>query len=453
MSLEEYKRFVSSKSHLAGDFGFKPIYTNPHAFDFQNALIEWQLEKGRAATFADCGLGKTLMQLTWAENVHRKTNKPVLILAPLSVASQTVDEATKFDIEAARSREGEITCGIVTANYERLHYFNPHDFGGVACDESSILKNDKGATRVALTRFLSQVPYRAMFTATPAPNDHTELGTTSEALGALPHMEMLEAFFVSNDNSLHPDHMGEPWRFKPHAEPHFWRWVASWARVIRKPSDIGFSDDGYDLPDLHEIKHTVQSAPKDGDMFVMPARNMPEVREERKATLEARCAAAAELIQQHEAGVMWCQFNAEADALTKSVKGAVNLSGADKDEVKEEKFDAFRRGEIKYLVTKPSIAAMGVNWQHVNAFTYFDDYSYEQYYQAVRRMWRFGQKRPVYGYQIGTEGLAGVTRNRSRKAEKAERMFHEMMAYMLEAQSRDRAAFDDMNPSFPSWLK
>lgn len=452
MSLEEYRAFVQNKAQLAGEFGFKPIYENPHAFDFQNALIEWQLEKGRAATFADCGLGKTLMQLTWAENVHRKTNKPVLILAPLSVASQTVEEAEKFGIEAARSKEGEIPCGIVTANYERLHYFDANDFGGVACDESSILKNDKGATRAHLTRFLSKVKYRAMFTATPAPNDHTELGTTSEALGALPHMEMLEAFFVSNDNSLHPDYMGEAWRFKPHAEPHFWRWVASWARVIRKPSDIGFSDDGYDLPPLHEIKHTVKSDPRNGDMFVMPARNMPEVREERKLTLEARCAAASGLIQQHEAGVMWCQFNAEADALVKAVPGAVNLSGADKDEVKEEKFDAFRRGDIKYLVTKPSIAAMGVNWQHVNAFTYFDDYSYEQYYQAVRRMWRFGQKRPVYGYQIGTEGLSGVTRNRARKAEKAERMHQEMMAYMLEAQSRDCAAYGEMKPTFPSWL-
>ncbi|MBT8411216.1 MAG: hypothetical protein KJP02_05405 [Octadecabacter sp.] len=453
MSLDEYRAFVQSKAHLAGSFGFKPLYTNPHAFEFQNSLIEWQLEKGRAATFADCGLGKTLMQLTWAENVHRKTNKPVLILAPLSVASQTVDEAAKFDIEAARSREGEITCGIVTTNYQRLHYFDPADFGGVACDESSILKNDKGATRATLTRFLSQVPYRAMFTATPAPNDHTELGTTSEALGALPHMEMLEAFFVSNDNSLHPDHMGEAWRFKPHAEPHFWRWVSSWARVIRKPSDIGFSDVGYDLPELNEIKHTVKSDPKDGDMFVMPARNLPEVREERKATLDLRCAAAADLIQKHEAGVMWCQFNAEADALAKAVPGAVNLSGADPDEVKEEKFDAFRSGEIKYLVTKPSIAAMGVNWQHVNAFTYFDDYSYEQYYQAVRRMWRFGQKRPVYGYQIGTEGLAGVTRNRARKAEKAERMFHEMMTYMMEAQSRASAGYEPMKPTFPEWMK
>jgi hypothetical protein len=198
--------------------------------------------------------------------------------------------------------------------------------------------------------------------------------------------------------------------------------------------------------------HTVDSEARQGDMFVMPARNLPEVREERKLTLKHRCEAAAQLIQQHEAGVMWCQFNAEADLLTKLVPGAVNLSGADKDEVKEEKFDAFRAGQIKYLVTKPQIAAMGVNWQHVNAFTYFVDYSYEQKYQAVRRMWRYGQTRPVYCYNIGTTGLAGVTRNVTRKAEKAERMFEQMIAHMLEAQSRAAKSYAPLNPTFPGWM-
>ena len=453
MSLNEYHNFVRSKEHSLGEGGFDRVYQNPHEKDFQSYLIDMTVRKGRFSVFADCGLGKTLQQLVWAQNVYQKTGKPVLILAPLSVATQTVHEAEKFGMEAARSKDGSLPAPIVTANYERLHYFNPDDFGGVACDESSILKNDKGATRSALTQFLAQVPYRTMFTATPSPNDHTELGTTSEALGGLPHMDMLEAFFVSNDNSLHPDHMGEAWRFKPHAEPHFWKWVASWSIMVRKPSDIGFGNDGFDLPELHEIRHTVKSDPRDGDMFVMPARNMPEVREERKATLTYRCEAAAELIQQHEAGVMWCQFNAEADALVKMVPGAVNLSGSDSDDEKERKFEAFKTGEIKYLVTKPQIAAMGVNWQHVNAFTYFDDYSYEQYYQAVRRMWRYGQTRPVYGYNIGTEGLSAVTRNRARKAEKAQHMFDQMMSHMLEAQSRAAKQHETMKPKFPGWLK
>jgi hypothetical protein len=453
MSLEEYRAFVLAKEHSLGEGGFDRLYRNPFEKPFQSHLIDMTVRKGRFSVFADCGLGKTLQQLVWAQNVHLKTGKPVLILAPLSVASQTVSEAEKFGLEAARSRDGSISAPIVTANYERLHYFNADDFGGVACDESSILKNDKGATRNALTQFLARVPYRTMFTATPSPNDHTELGTTSEALGGLPFMDMLEAFFVSNDNSLHPDHMGEAWRFKPHAEPHFWKWVASWAIMIRKPSDLGFDDGGFDLPPLHEIRHTVASDPRDGDMFVMPARNLPEVREERKATIQARCEAASELIQRHESGVMWCQFNAEADLLTKLTPGAVNLSGADDDEVKERKFDAFRSGQIKYLVTKPQIAAMGVNWQHCNAFTYFDDYSYEQYYQAVRRMWRYGQTRPVYGYQIGTTGLVNVTRNRAKKAEKAERMFEQMMRHMMDAQSRAAKAYQPLKPSFPEWIK
>lgn len=453
MSLQEYHDFVRAKEHTLGEGGFDRLYQNPMEKDFQSYLIDMTLRKGRFSVFADCGLGKTLQQLVWSQNVYLKTGKPVLVLAPLSVASQTVREAEKFNMEAARSKEGEVGAPIVTANYERLHYFDPDQFGGVACDESSILKNDKGKTRAALTQFVSKIQYRTMFTATPSPNDHTELGTTSEALGGLPHMDMLEAFFVSNDNSLHPDHMGEAWRFKPHAEPHFWKWVASWAIMLRRPSDVGFADEGFNLPELHEISHTVDSEARDGDMFVMPARNMVEVREERNLTRHARCEAAADLIQRHEAGVMWCQFNAEADLLTNMVPGAVNLSGSDKDDVKERKFEAFRSGEIKYLVTKPSIAAMGVNWQHVNAFTYFDDYSYEQYYQAVRRMWRYGQTRPVYGYNIGTTGLVNVSRNRAKKKEKAEHMFSQMMKHMIEAQARAAKTHEVMKPRFPGWLK
>lgn len=453
MALEEYRDFVRAKEHSLGKGGFERLYQNPYEKDFQSYLIDKAVTKGRFSIFADCGLGKTLQQLVWAQNVYLKTGKPALVLAPLSVAAQTVLEAEKFGMEAARSKDGSICAPIVTANYERLHYFNPDDFGGVACDESSILKNDRGKTRLALTQFLSQVQYRTMFTATPSPNDYTELGTSSEALGGLAHMDMLEAFFVSNDNSLHPDHMGEAWRFKPHAEPHFWKWVASWSIMVRKPSDLGFVDDGFDLPPLHEIRHTVKSNPAEGDLFVIPAKNMVEVRKERKSTMQSRCEAAAELIQKHEAGVMWCQLNAEADLLTKLVPGAVNLSGSDSDDEKERKFEMFRTGEIKYLVTKPQIAAMGINWQHVNAFTYFDDYSYEQYYQAVRRMWRYGQARPVYGYNIGTEGLSGVTRNRARKAEKAENMFAQMMEHMIYAQGRAAKEHEVMKPKFPGWMK
>jgi len=453
--INNYRSFVESKSHLRGEFGFEPIYHNPHCFPFQNALIEWALRQGRSATFADCGLGKTLMQLVWAENVHRCENRPVLILAPLSVSSQTVEEAEKFGIEAYRSSDGKWPAnkGIITTNYERLHYFDADDFAGVVCDESSILKNFDGAIRNNITHFMRKVKYRSMYTATPSPNDYTELGTSSEALGDMAYMDMLATFFMSNDDTLHPAHIGQAWRFKGHAELHFWRWVASWARAIRRPSDLGFDDAGWVLPKLIEHHHAVKSEPLGGQLFAMPVKGLPMEREERKATIAARCDLASELLMQHESGVAWCHLNAEADYLTEAIPGAVNLSGADKDEAKEEKFIAFKSGQIKYLVTKPKIAALGVNWQHCNACTYFDDYSYEQYYQAVRRFWRFGQKRDVTVHQVGTTSLANVASSRSRKAKAADAMFHEMMEHMTRAQAR-RIVFDhDKKANLPSWLQ
>jgi len=454
MSTQEYRAFVEAKTHLAGEFGFKPIYENPHCYDFQQSLIDWSLTQGRGATFADCGLGKTLMQLVWAENVHRKTNKPVLILAPLSVSSQTVEEADKFGIEAHRSQDGKFpsTKGIICTNYERLHNFNADDFGGVVCDESSILKNFDGAIKASITDFMRKVKYRSMYTATPSPNDYTELGTSAEALGDMAYMTMLETFFKSNDDTLHPAHSGQPWRFKGHAEPHFWRWVASWARAIRRPSDLGFSNDGWTLPKLIETHHKVDSKPLDGQLFAMPVRGLNEEREERRATIRERCDLAAELLVGHESGVAWCHFNAEADYLAEILPGGVNLSGSDKDEVKEEKFAAFKSGQIKYLVTKPKIAALGVNWQHSAACTYFDDYSYEQYYQAVRRFWRFGQKRPVTVHQIGTTSLSNVAKSRKRKAEAADKMFIEMMEHMVAAQKHRRIFTDTTEIAFPSWI-
>jgi hypothetical protein len=454
MGLEEYRAFVENKTHLAGEFGFAPIYENPHCYDFQTHLIEWSLRLGRAATFADCGLGKTLMQLVWAENVHRKTNKPVLILAPLSVSAQTVEEAEKFGIEAFRSRDGKFpqNKGIICTNYERLHYFNADDFGGVVCDESSILKNFDGKIKAHITQFMRKVAYRAMYTATPSPNDYTELGTSAEALGDMAYMTMLETFFKSNDDTLHPAHIGQQWRFKGHAEPHFWRWVASWARAVRKPSDLGFDDRGWQLPELVEMHHEIDSKPLDGQLFAMPVRSLPQEREERKATITERCDLAAELLAQHDTGVAWCHFNAEAEYLAQILPGGVNLSGADDDDAKEEKFRAFKSGEIKYLVSKPKIAALGVNWQHCAACTYFDDYSYEQYYQAVRRFWRFGQKRAVTVYQIGTTSLSNVAKSRKRKAEAADVMFQQMMEHMVAAQKHRKIFGNGEKPNLPAWL-
>jgi hypothetical protein len=435
MSLQEYRDFVEAKTHLAGEFGFAPVYENHHCHGFQNHLIEWALRQGRGATFADCGLGKTLMQLVWAENVYRKTNKPVLILAPLSVSSQTVEEAEKFGIDAYRSPDGRWPSGkgIITTNYERMHHFNADDFSGVVCDESSILKNFDGAIKANITDFMRKVKYRAMYTATPSPNDYTELGTSSEALGDMAYMDMLQTFFKSNDDTLHPAHIGQAWRFKGHAEPHFWRWVASWARAIRRPSDLGFDDSGWVLPRLIEEHHEIESRPLDGQLFAMPVVGLPNEREERKSTIKERCDMAAELLTSHDSGVAWCHFNAEADYLTEIIPGAVNLSGADSDEAKEEKFHAFKSGQIKFLVTKPKIAALGVNWQHSAACTYFDDYSFEQYYQAVRR-------------------LSNVAKSRKRKAEACDAMFAQMMEHMVEAQKNRKVFTDTEAVALPAWL-
>ncbi len=454
MSLQEYRDFVEAKTHLAGEFGFAPVYENPHCHGFQSHLIEWALRQGRGATFADCGLGKTLMQLVWAENVYRKTNKPVLILAPLSVSSQTVEEAEKFGIDAYRSPDGRWPSGkgIITTNYERMHHFRADDFSGVVCDESSILKNFDGAIKANITDFMRKVKYRAMYTATPSPNDYTELGTSSEALGDMAYMDMLQTFFKSNDDTLHPAHIGQAWRFKGHAEPHFWRWVASWARAVRRPSDLGFDDSGWVLPRLIEEHHEIESKPLDGQLFAMPVVGLPNEREERKATIKDRCDLAAELLTKHDSGVAWCHFNAEADYLTDIIPGAVNLSGADSDEAKEEKFHAFKSGEIRFLVTKPKIAALGVNWQHSAACTYFDDYSFEQYYQAVRRFWRFGQKRDVTVYQIGTTSLSNVAKSRKRKAEACDAMFAQMMDHMVEAQKHRKIFTDTEAVALPTWL-
>lgn len=452
--IDGYRAFVEAKTHLAGEFGFSPVYENKNCYDFQSFLIEWALRKGRSATFADCGLGKTLQQLVWAENVHRVTNKPVLILAPLSVSSQTVEEASKFDIEAIRIKDGRAKhgVGIVCTNYERLHHFNEDDFGGVVCDEAGILKNFDGKIRAHITKFMRKVKYRALYTATPSPNDYTELGTASEALGDMAYMDMLQTFFKSNDDTLHPAHIGQNWRFKGHAEPHFWRWVASWSRMIRKPSDLGFSDGGWVLPKLVEEHHEIVSKPLDGQLFAMPVRGMPMERAERKATVTERCDLASELLSKSESGVAWVHLNAEAEAMVNTLSGCVDLSGSDSDDEKEEKFHAFRHGQIKYLTTKPKIAALGVNWQHCNSCTYFDDYSYEQYYQAVRRFWRFGQKRDVTVHQIGTTSLSNVANSRKRKAEAADKMFNEMMTHMVEAQKHRRVFKETETAKFPSWI-
>ncbi len=449
-----YRSFIQAKSQLGGEFGFDPDFIHPDCYPFQSHLIEWAVRQGRAAMFADCGLGKTLMQLTWAHNVCRKTNKPTLVLAPLSVSLQTVEEGAKFGYHVERSLNGKFATAndIVTTNYERLHHFNPDDFAGVVCDESSIIKNFDGTRKGEITEFMKQVKYRLLCTATAAPNDYIELGTSSEALGQLGYMDMLGMFFKNDEDSLHPMASGSKWRIKPHAQADFWRWVCSWARAIRKPSDLGFDDGPFILPPLEVVEHLVESGPQDGMLFAMPAANLEEQRNERRQTIESRCTEAARLLSASDTGVAWCQLNDEADMLERLIPGAVQISGSDDDDRKEEVFDGFRKGHIKKLVTKPKIAAFGMNWQHCNHMTYFPDHSFEQYYQSVRRFWRFGQKMPVRVDTITSQSNMGVTRNMRRKAEAAEVMFAEIVQQMNNALGVRRMREFANQEVIPSWL-
>jgi hypothetical protein len=449
-----YGDFIKAKSQLDAGAGFSPVFVPDFLFDFQKYLVEWAVKAGRGALFADCGMGKTPMQLVWAENVVRKTNKPVLILAPLSVSMQTVEEAEKFGIEATRCMDGKLKPGarIVATNYERLRHFDPSCFGGCVCDESSIIKNFDGARKGEITEFMRMIEYRLLCTATPSPNDYIELGTSSEALGYLGHMDMLSTFFKNDEDSLHPAFIGSKWRFKRHAEQRFWRWMASWSRACRKPSDLGFDDCNMVLPGLIVREHTVVSPTLDGYLFDLPAVTLEDQRKDTRATIEARCGKVADLLADASCSVAWCHLNAEGDMLQKIIPGAVQVSGSDSDERKEEVFSAFRHGQISKLVTKPKIAAFGMNWQHCNRMTYFPDHSFEQYYQAVRRFWRFGQRENVTVDAVTATSQASVVGNWKRKAAACDVIFAELVAHMSNAISLDRTTKFKGEVEVPSWL-
>ncbi len=461
MSAADYQAFVDAKSQLDGGSGFEPSWLPDCLFDFQRALVDWALRKGRAALMEECGLGKTLQELVWAQNVVRQTNGRVLILTPLAVAHQFVREAEKFGVEVARS-SGELGAArILITNYERLHHFDAADFDGVACDESSILKSFDGTTRAAITEFMRTRPYRLLATATPAPNDFIELGTSSEALGHLGFMDMLSRFFKNARNNASLGRAwgtaggGAPqWTFKGHAERPFWRWVASWARAIRKPSDLGFDDARFALTNLVERVHVVAATkPRDGFLFAMPAHGLSEEREERRRTLRERCEKAASLVADTgQPAVCWAHLNDEGDLLENLVPGAVQVSGRDSDDEKEEKFLAFGSGHVRVLVTKPVIGAWGLNWQHCAHATMFASHSFEQSYQSIRRMHRFGQTRDVVVDHVLSDGEGNVLGNLRRKAEQAERMYAELVSNMAAELSIVRATEPTQPMKVPAWL-
>jgi hypothetical protein len=453
----EYSDFIHRKLHEGSEHGFEPIEIPDALFDFQAALVDYAVRKGRAALFADCGLGKTPMQLAWADNVVRHTNKPVLLLTPLAVAAQTLREGDKFDIHCTRSNDGTIKDKIVVTNYEKLDKFNPADFSGVVCDESSILKSFDGARRGAITEFMKKVPYRLLATATAAPNDYIELGTSSEALGYLGHMDMLNKFFKNDQNNSATRRMyGEApkWRFKGHAETPFWRWVTSWARAVRYPSDLGFDDAAFVLPELTQHQHLVDAAfIPDGKLFKVPAMNLREQREESKMTIRERCEKAAALVAETgQPAVIWCHRNDEGNLLEALIPDAVQVAGSDKDAVKEERFLAFSDGEARVIITKPKIGAWGLNWQHCDHIVYFPSHSFESYYQAVRRCWRFGQQNPVTVDIVLTEGERRIMENLKRKEVAAAEMFKHLVAEMNHAIAVDNSKVFDKKQEIPTWL-
>jgi len=455
--LMDYQQFLMNKAQLADSGGFEPTGLPAHLFDYQKNLVEWAVRQGRGGIFADCGLGKTPMELAWAEQVYRHTGKPVLFLTPLAVGFQIATEAVKFGHDAALSRDGKVAAPITITNYEQLEKFTWSDFGGVVCDESSAIKAFDGSRRAEVTEFMRRIQYRLLGTATAAPNDYIELGTSSEALGYMGYMDMLSKFFINDNRSVSSrgrDMGGKAleWRLKGHAEEPFWRWVSTWARAMRKPSDYGYSDSRHQLPQL-KVRETLVDArnPAEGALFEVPAHGLREEREENKRTLTERCEAAAAAIADAEHAVAWCHLNPESALLTKLIDGAVEVAGSEQAEAKEEKLAAFTRGEIRVLVTKPSIGAWGLNWQHCHRMTYFPSHSYEQWYQAVRRCWRFGQQNPVEVDVITTEGGSRVLANLQRKSGQADRMFTALVAHMNHARTIDAHRYNTPL-EVPTWL-
>ncbi len=454
----DYADFLYEKTQHAGGSGFEPLWLPDFLFPFQRHLVEWAVRRGRAAIFAECGLGKTPMQLVWAENVVRHTNRPVLVLTPLAVARQTIEEAAKFGVQCHLSRDGRIPSAaqVVVTNYEKLHLFNVRDFAGAVGDESSILKNFDGTRKAAITEFMRTLTYRLLCTATAAPNDYIELGTHSEALGEMGYMDMLSRFFKNDQRGVHANSVwgGSKWRFRGHAERDFWRWICSWSRAVRKPSDLGFDDADFKLPELISEEHVVRSRfPAAGRLFDTLALNREEELEARRRTLPERCERTAALLANTgQPAVAWCHLNPEGDLITRLIPGAVQVTGSDSDERKEEVFLAFTRGEVRVLVTKGSIAGFGMNWQHCNHMTCFPSHSFEQFYQTVRRFWRFGQTRPVKVEMITSECETGVITNLNRKSRQADEMFAQLVEHMQDSLSIARPNPFQTTQEVPTWL-
>lgn len=452
----KYEDFIKSKQHTTGQFGFDPIWMPKEIFDFQQNIVETAVRKGRIGIFADTGLGKTRISLTIANNIVLKTNKRVLILTPLAVAFQFINEAMEIGIDDIEySKDGKHSKKIVICNYERLHYFDSEDFECVLLDESSILKNFNGQIKNQITSFIKKVKYRFLTTATPSPNDFIELGTSSEALGYMGYMDMLGKFFKNNQNSVDSNNknIGEKFYLKPHAEKAFFQWVNTWSIMVKNPSDLGFSDDRYKLPDLitntHKITHENHLAL--GSLIPIEAKTMSEIRVEQKITEQQRCERGIELAS-GKTSVYWCNTNNESAIIKNLDKEAVEIIGSQTIERKEEILKAFADGDIKRIITKAKMTGMGLNWQHCNHSVFFPTWSYEQYYQAIRRFWRFGQTKDVTIDLVISEGQTRVMEALEQKTKKAQELYQNLVE-QVNNQYQHEVKKDLKDFDFPSFIK
>lgn len=457
----DYQEYLQNKLivHKSSGIDADRDTLNPLLFDFQKDLVWWSLKKGRAALFASTGLGKTFMQVEWAQKVHEHTGGNVLILAPLAVSMQTVREAAKLGITVnACRKQSDVKIGITITNYEMLGHFDTDSFVGVVIDESSILKSFDGKLRQQITESFSSTPFRLSATATPAPNDYMELGTQAEFLGVMKRSEMLAMFFTHDGSDT------SKWRLKGHAQKRFWEWVASWAAVVTKPSDLGYEDGKFNLPELTVHEVMIESGqPLDGALFTVEAVGLAEQRAAAKQTMQDRVNACAEMVNSSDKSfLVWCNLNSESDALKRAIPDAVEVKGSDSNDHKERAALGFANGEIRVLVSKPSIFGFGLNFQICNQIAFVGlSHSFEQYYQAVRRCWRFGQDNPVDVHIITSDLEGAVKANIERKERDADAMIAEMVEYTRDITQRNVQAtvqeVTEYNPTkpmiIPSWLR
>lgn len=454
-----YADFLASRSAVRTFPGLELGAAPAHLFPFQADLLRWSLRRGRAAIFADTGLGKTRLELEFARRVSREGR--VLVLAPIAVADQTVREGARIGVEAAYCR-ADTGAPITITNYEMVHHFDPARFAGVVLDESSILKSYDGATRNRLVSMFAATPFRLCCTATPAPNDFTELGNHSEFLGALSRVEMLAEFFVHDGGST------QDWRLKGHAVEAFWRWVASWGAVVRTPAALGYPDESYRLPPLQIVEHTIRVDHSDawaaGALFVDDARTLNEQRAVRRATMDRRCRLIADLVAStpSEPWLVWCELNDEGNLLERLIPDAVQVAGSDALDVKRDRLLGFTDGRHRVLISKSQIAGFGMNWQHCNHMAFVGpSHSYEQTYQAIRRCWRFGQTRPVEVHIACAENEKAIVQNMRRKEADADRLAEETQRHigpaMREAMGATERRWNPYNPTvpmeMPPWMR